>query len=147
MSTAEQITLSFRIVSTDYSVPLGMRVSLDRTVIYENAHLSDQVEIQHPMSDDDGEHELTFEMFGKTSEHTKIDQDGNIISDAMLSISSIEIDQIDIDYLAQLSAVYHHDFNGSQSVVEDKFYGSMGCNGVVIFKFSSPIYLWFLENM
>ena len=147
MSAFEEITLKFVVNSTDYSVPLGMRISLDNNVIYENNHVSAPAEIQHQLLDNDSEHELTFEMFGKKPEHTKIDTAGDIVSDAVLSISEVEIDGIDIDYLFQQLTVYHHDFNGTQPPIEEKCYGTMGCNGTVQLKFTSPIYLWFLENM
>jgi len=144
---SEQITLTFTVASTDYSVPLGMRVSLNGAVFYENAHVGSETQIQHQLSDDDGEHQLSFELFGKHPDHTKIDDAGNIVSDAMLSVSGIEIDEIDIDQIAQFQAVYHHDFNGTQPLQQDKFYGHMGCNGIVQLKFTTPVYLWLLENM
>lgn len=144
---SEQITLKFTVSATDYSVPLGLRVSLDGTVFYENAGVDSETQIQHQLSDDDGEHELTFELFGKQPEHTKIDDAGNIVSDAMLSISEIEIDEIDIDQITQFQAVYHHDVNGTQPPQQDRFYGHMGCNGTVQLKFTTPVYLWLLENM
>ena len=44
-------------------------------------------------------------------------------------------------------AVYTHDFNGTQPEIEDTFFGEMGCNGTVSLRFTTPIYLWLLENM
>jgi len=44
-------------------------------------------------------------------------------------------------------AVYVHDFNGTGKFVNKQFFGEMGCNGTVELKFSSPFYLWLLENM
>jgi hypothetical protein len=44
-------------------------------------------------------------------------------------------------------AAYHHDTNGSTAPVTDSFYGTMGCNGRVEMRFTTPIYLWLLENM
>lgn len=143
---SEQITLSFTVTATDYSVPLGMRVSLNGAVFYENAHIGYETQIQHQLYDD-GEHKLAFELFGKRPDHTKIDDAGNIVSDAMLSVSGIEIDGIDIDQITQFKAVYHHDFNGTQAPIEDKFYGLLGCNGTVQLEFTTPVYLWLLENM
>ena len=43
--------------------------------------------------------------------------------------------------------VYSHDFNGTQSMVNDSFHGRAGCNGTMSLKFSTPMYLWLLENM
>jgi len=147
MSTSEKITLKLTVGSTDFAVPLGLRIHFNGAVIYENAHVSSETEIQHDFSDDDGEHELAFEMFGKLPEHTKINEAGEILSDAMLSVTNLNMDEIDINHLFQQLATYTHDFNGSQSSADHKFYGFMGCNGAVKFKFTTPIYLWFLENM
>ena len=144
---SEQIKLSFKVTATDYSAPLGLKVIIDNNIVYEKSHISCEEQIQLSMSDDDGEHELIFELFGKKPEHTKINETGDIVEDAMLSISAVEIDDIGIDQIVQSHTVYHHDFNGTKPLTQDRFYGSMGCNGQVKLKFSTPFYLWLLENM
>ena len=144
---SDQIKLCFTVMSTDYSVPLGLKVILDNNIVYEKPHISSEEQIQLLMSDDDGEHELTFELFGKKPEHTKINETGDIVEDAILSILAVKVDDIDIDQLAQSHTVYYHDFNGTKPLMQDRFYGSMGCNGQVKLKFTTPFYLWFLENM
>ena len=55
----------------------------------------------------------------------------------------------DINYAQLFSkyAKYCHNFNGSGELTEQKFFGTLGCNGTVYFKFASPVYLWLLENM
>jgi hypothetical protein len=83
----------------------------------------------------------------KTSDHTELDDAGNIIRDAMLSISDIKFDEIALGQVLLNKAVYTHDFNGSQPPVDDKFFGDLGCNGTVSLKFTTPAYLWLLENM
>ena len=147
MESTDQITLKFILSSTDYSVPLGMRVCLDQKIIYENTHVNSEQQLECQLLDAEADHELTFELFGKKPEHTKINEAGEIVSDAMLSITNLEIDGIDVDQIIQSLAVYHHDFNGTQSPVEDKFYRNLGCNGTLKLKFSTPVYLWLLENM
>jgi hypothetical protein len=84
---------------------------------------------------------------GKTIDHTKIDEHGNIIKDAVLQVLNVTIDAIDVHKLFLEKCVYEHDFNGSQPAVKATFHGIAGCNGAIIFKFSTPIYLWLLENM
>ena len=37
--------------------------------------------------------------------------------------------------------------NGTQPEIADNFFGIAGCNGTISFRFSTPIYLWLLENM
>ena len=144
---SDNVALSLTLTSTDYTVPLGIRICLDDQVVYETSHVASSTQIEHAVSDDDATHQLTFEMFGKTDQHTEIDQQGNIVSDAMLSISNIEIDGLDVNYVVQANTVYAHDFNGTRAPTQDRFFGDMGCNGVAKFEFSTPIYLWLLENM
>ena len=147
MEASQDIVLAYTVCSTDASAALGLRVRLDDIVVYENSHVTQQERIQHTLPDTDAAHELSFELFGKLPVHTKIDQNGAIVSDAMLSIMALEFDGIDISSLMVSLAEYHHDFNGSQDPVVDEFYGAMGCNGTVTLKFTTPIYLWLLENM
>ena len=75
------------------------------------------------------------------------DENGQIVKDACLKISNFTIDNIELGHTVFEQCKYHHDFNGSQDPVVDKFYGDMGCNGTLIFLFQSPIYIWLLVNM
>lgn len=147
MSENESIALKCKVTSTDFSAPLGLRIWLDDTVIYENAHVKAEEQIEHSFSDSEGSHELSFELFGKLPQHTKISDSGEILQDAMLSITSIELDEIDVFHLVENLAVYKHDFNGTQPLTEAKFHGPMGCNGKATIHFTTPVYMWMLENM
>ena len=126
---------------------LGVEVLIDDKSVYKNIHISGPVDFVCDIVEDDAEHELKIVMFGKTEEHTTVDEQGNITSDAMLSIKDITIDDIDINQLFTETAVYKHDFNGSQPEIEDKFYGDMGCNGAISLRISTPVYIWLLENL
>jgi hypothetical protein len=90
---------------------------------------------------------LEFVLSGKTSEHTRITEQGEIVSDVTVQIKDIAFDDIVIDQIFSELAEYHHDFNGTQSAVIERFYGTMGCNGTVRLQFTTPIYIWLLENM
>lgn len=145
--TTENIAFAYQVQTTNNDIPLGLRVTLDQVTIFETAHVTETVQLNHEMSDADGEHELTFELFGKLPEHTKITETGEIVSDALLEINNITLDGIDLDQFFQSLAVYQHDFNGTQPPQQDRFYGHIGCNGTVTLKFTTPVYLWLLENM
>jgi hypothetical protein len=69
------------------------------------------------------------------------------MSDKSITIENISFDEIALGQLVTELATYTHNFNGSQDTIEDQFYGSMGCNGIVRIEFTSPVYLWMLENM
>ena len=140
-------TISGFIDSSDKKIPLGTEVWIDDICVVNVEHVDRIVHFSHAIEEDDAEHELRIVMKHKTPNHTELDNAGNIICDAMLSISDIKFDEIALGQVFLNKTVYTHDFNGSQSSVEDKFFGSMGCNGTVSLKFTTPLYLWLLENM
>ena len=141
------ILLEFDISNSDPAAALGVRVELDGVEVYHNSHQKDTYHFSHEISDEDGDHELVIEILGKLPEHTEITESGEIVKDALINITNIMLDAIDIGTVFQDLAVYHHDFNGSQSPVEDRFYSSLGCNGQVRMAFSTPVYLWLLQNL
>ena len=143
----ETVKISFDIETSDPECPLGIEIWLDNTVLLTNNHLQEKIVFSHDISDDDGEHELKIIISGKTSNHTQIDTQGNIIKDAMLLLSNVAVDELEVNQLFLDKCVYTHDFNGTHPKIEQAFYGVAGCNGIISFKFSTPLYLWLLENM
>jgi hypothetical protein len=147
MDNLDNILIGFEISTTDPAAELGIRVYLNGTAVHENSHVKESYNFSHTISNDEGEHELAIEMFGKLPGHTTIDEAGNILKDAMLTVKNVEFDGLDVSNIVQVVGEYHHDFNGTQAVTVQKFYSNLGCNGTVKLKFSTPVYLWLLENM
>ena len=142
------IPFKIRFENTDPTKPLNFEILLDNVRIFYSDHVSEPVDFTYDINDEvETDHVLEFVMTSKTVDHTKIDDQGNIVSDAMLGIKLIEFDEIDIFKTFTENSEYTHDFNGTQPTITEKFYGDMGCNGRVKFKFSTPFYLWLLENM
>ena len=138
--------LGFKISATD--ALLGLAVILDGQSQWQGRPGTDVQEVSVEFEDaDDQTHVLEFILSGKTSDHTRITEQGEIVSDVTVQIKDIAFDDIVIDQIFSELAEYHHDFNGTQSVVVERFYGTMGCNGTVRLEFTTPIYLWLLENM
>ena len=133
--------------TTDNSAPLGVEILLDDQLIYNRDVISGPEEVSYDFPDEEGQHVLQFKLKNKTGEHTKIDESGSIVSDACLTITDVAFDAIDLGQVLFDHAVYEHDFNGTGAVTKEGFFGTMGCNGTVTFKFTTPIYLWLLENM
>ena len=143
MQTAK---LGFKISATD--ALLDLAVVLDGRVQWQGRPGMNVQEISVEFVDTDDEtHVLEFVLSGKTSEHTQITEHGEIVSDVTVQIKDIAFDDIIIDQIFSELAQYHHDFNGSQAALVDRFFGTMGCNGKVRLEFTTPIYLWLLENM
>lgn len=133
--------------TTDPSAKLGLEIWIDDKKLVDFPHLNSGFDFKYELPEEDGDHELRVVMKGKTHEHTEIDDSGNIIKDACLTISELAFDGVELKYLFLDKAIYRHNFNGSKDEVEDKFYGTMGCNGTVSLPFFTPTYIWLLENM
>jgi len=142
------VKISFDVAPSDSSVPLGLEVWINNTCVVDADHVSKIMKISHDIDDDvEGDHELRIVLKNKSAKHTQIDSNGTITADAVLTISDIMFDGINIEQIAIDNATYTHDFNGSQALTQVKFYKCIGCNGIVSLKFTTPIYLWLLENM
>lgn len=141
------VKFSCTISSTDTQVPLSLEIWLDDQCILEKYHVRDPINFAHEFSDADDEHELRFVLKNKRTEYTRIDESGNIISDACLTITDVAFDEIQLGHVFTELATYNHDFNGAGQNTQDQFYGTMGCNGTVSLRFTTPVYLWLLENM
>ena len=137
--------LSFTVSSTNCKSLLGLNAYLNKSLIYTNAHVTDETEITHYFTNDCMECELVLEMFGKRPEDTKINTTGVIISDALLSLTNISINDLQLTNFMYILAEYYHDCNGTQPPASYRFFGSMGCNGIVRIDFRTPIDLWLHE--
>jgi len=141
------ISISFELNTSDNQAELGFEAWVDDEKFVDIAHVQGQQLIKIDMSDVDGEHVLELILKNKKTTDTKIDDDGNIISDATLTISDLAFDEIKLGHMVTKLATYIHNFNGTKELTQDKFYSEIGCNGTVSLKFTTPIYLWLLENM
>ena len=141
------IIISCQINTTDASAALGLEVWVDNQKHFDTDHVLGAENISIELADDDSDHKLQFVMKNKTPAHTMINEAGDIIADATLTISDLTFDEIQLGHLVTEQAVYTHNFNGTGQSTQDKFYGELGCNGTVSIKFSTPVYLWLLENM
>ena len=140
-------TITGSIDSSDKKIPLGTEVWIDNTCVINVEHVDRVVCFSHQLADDDGEHELRIVMKHKTADHTDVNESGEIVRDARLVIVDIKFDEIALGHIFLEKTIYTHDFNGSGDAVEDQFFGEIDCNGTVNLKFTTPAYLWLLENM
>jgi hypothetical protein len=140
-------TVSFDISPSDTTCPLGVEVWIDQQQIFSTEHLADTVNVSHDIDEDDAEHELRVILKNKLPEHTKIDAEGTITQDAVITVANFEFEEIDVSQIVVNHAVYLHNFNSTGPDQQHRFFGSMGCNGTMSLKFSTPIYLWLLEHM
>ena len=142
-----KVQLACTISGTDLKAKIGLEIWLDDAQIYDTKHVDEPINFVHEFADTDGELQLRFVMKNKTPDHTTIDADGTILTDCRVCIGNLSFDGIDLRQIFIDRAVYEHNFNGTADPIKDKFYGEMGCNGTVTLAFTTPVYLWILENM
>lgn len=134
-------TLHFRAHGPD----LHLRVTLDNTVFFDQNLDNNWHDISCPFSNEqDLEHTLQIEMSGKKIEHTQINQQGDIVSDRLLNIENVSIDDVELGLMFNQLAQYSYAL--PETVVTHSLIGAMGHNGHVVLHFKSPWYIWFLEN-
>lgn len=126
---------------------LAVEMWIDDDKFFDSCVAPGEKHIVHELSEDEAEHVLQIVLKNKTQDHTTIDADGNILSDALITVKNVAFDDINIDQLFYENSVYTHDCNGSAEIAAHKFFGSLGCNGTVKLQFSTPFYVWLLEHM
>ena len=140
--------LTFDVVPSDPKNPLGIEVWINNLQIVDYQVLNQQQRIAYQFDDEVEQcYCVKIVVKNKTSAHTQVNEAGEILSDSLININNFKIDEIELDRIVYQKAVYTHDFNGSGNQVTDSFYGSAGCNGLIEFEFSTPAYVWLLENM
>jgi hypothetical protein len=145
----EKSKFSFQLTSTNSQAELGLECWINDQCVFVTDHVTEAQTVSGDLPDDsvETEHTLKLVLKHKTPEHTKISESGEILEDACLEITGLTFDDIELGQLVNDLTVYEHDFNGTAEKGQHKFFGTMGCNGTVTLKFSTPIYLWLLEHM
>jgi hypothetical protein len=143
----EKTKLTFEVVPTMPDAMLGFEAWLDDQLMFDTDHLDKAQQIFIPLDDTDAEHELKLVLKNKNFEHTRLTATGEIDADAVLEIRNLAFDDIELGHVVTKQTVYTHDFNGTAELALHQFFGTMGCNGTVTLKFTTPMYLWLLEYM
>lgn len=143
----DTVQLSLDLVNTSDAHNMGIELWMDQVKFFDSKISPGTHHVVHTFESREQEHTFKIILKDKNDSNTKIDDAGNILKDSLIDVKNISVDEINIDQLFSELSVYRHDNNGHGQLTENKFFGHLGCNGVVELKFSSPIYLWLLENM
>lgn len=148
MSTLEPIDIVINLSSSYWQDPPKAKVYIDDNLIFEDKIIeSKEIKWSGDLTED--RHKLTIELFDKNKYQTIV-EDGKIIKDQLLNINSISFDEIDIGFLKHSLSNYYP--NKDLYVEENtpllvKNCVNLGYNGKWELEFSTPIYIWLLENI
>ena len=113
------------------------------------------IDFEH-MLEEEKTYNLVIKRTGKTKGQTVVNEKGDILKDQLLNIKSINIDDIDIGaliYEGEFTPTYPEPWatqqreSGTELRESFKNVTQMGHNGEWKFKFTSPFYMWLLENL
>jgi len=141
------IVISVDVAGTATENPLGLEIWMDDTIVHDIIATSvTETYLIAINGDTEAEHELKFVLKNKTSAHTQIDDAGNIVNDTTVTLNNLKFDGIALGHVFNNLATYTHNFNGHGEESTHAFFDTIGCNGTVSLKFTTPIYLWLLAH-
>ena len=143
----ETIDIQFDLTTNDVHSGLSLEISFNNKLLQTIDATEPSQKIQFSIECNPGDQLLDFTLKNKTPQHTVIDDQGEIIKDSYIGIENIVIDYVALGHTFFEQCRYHHDFNGSQEPIDDDFFGTIGCNGTVSLKFTSPVYRWLVDTM
>lgn len=141
----------FKINSFGTASDITLTVKVDNALISRFWCDNQNHEITYIMDDEIDDvlsaHRFSIEMTGKNYSHTKIDNQGNRLSDCYFVIERLVFDDIDVtEEFCNGQSKYRHDNNGTSESFDDDFFGIIGCNGTVMLDFKTPLHIWMLDK-
>ena len=122
----------------------GARVHINQELIHEGL-IAEPIELSWSGELKDTEQIIVIEMYNKRDGDTVLDENENIIKDVLLNIDNISFDGVDLNELVQMGSIYYPKSEYAPEVVKQCI--NLGWNGRWELRFSSPTYLWLLENL
>jgi hypothetical protein len=153
MSDLEKVDFKLTLSAEWYRLPCHVKIWLDDELI-EDTEVSERksqgekrvIEFGRELTD--GEHVIKIQYLDKETPDTMIDEQGNIIKDHLLNIDEIEIDEIELGFMAFKEGVFYPDRSMRSDLPETmRNIVCIGYNGAWELKFQVPTYIWFLENL
>lgn len=105
----------------------------------------------------EGECSLIIELLNKSVYDTVVDPNNSVVEDLLLNIDSVEIDEIDLGILLWTISDYQPNYPdsyrlkmsqlGQELPASVKNCVNLGWNGKWNLPFTSPFYIWLLENI
>lgn len=120
------------------------RVYINDTLLFDNT-VSEPIEIVSEECQLNETNSIVIELYNKNDGDTVTDNNGNIIKDVILNIDEISIDDIDLGRLLWTKSTYWPVNKDAPERLEECV--NLGWNGRWELSFTSPVYLWFLENL
>jgi hypothetical protein len=120
----------------------------DHQVVASEIVSAAQQEIKFERSVDDGPHTLKIRLENKNTNDTVL-ENGEVIKDMLLNIDDVMIDDISLGNIlwsAEYILDHPQEYRG-QTITKLDNCVNLGWNGTYVLKFTSPFYIWLLEQL
>ena len=137
----EKVTVEIQLTPTFWDVAPIAKVFLDNEVLF-SGEMREPQKLVHTTNMIEGTHEIRVMLMNKNGRRDTILEDGKIVKDMLLTVDSILLDDIDLGFIINTKGNYKTDEG-----VEHPNMTSLGWNGTWTLPFTSPVYMWLLENL
>jgi hypothetical protein len=143
MSETVKIKINLSSVNWEDKFP-GARVFINDQVVLEKL-ITEPTEIEWTGVVEFKQNKITIEMYNKVDSYTVQDENNQIVKDVLLNIENISIEDIDLDRILHTNSTYYPQHEFAPGVIKECV--NLGWNGRWEIEFTTPVYLWFLENL
>lgn len=154
--TKDNIKFSIALDSVYWDKPPVAEFRINGNTVWGPQDITEKTVAEFSVDFED-EKEYQFEMIrsGKTDKQVKF-ENNEIVKDQLLSVSNVTIDGVDlgnliyeIDYYPDYPEIWYNQQKeaGNEPISPLRNMTSFGWNGTWKIKFTSPFYLWLLENL
>ena len=141
----EKIKFKAVIDSEYFNNPPYLRISIGDDVLADFPVTEETVIEKELTVEDDKTYKLNFTLYDKSKYDTVI-EDGKIVKDTVVKIKQVEVDDVDITSMLSINQdTFYYIHDGSTE--KHAFYDTMGVNGTSTIEFTTPFYVWLLENL
>ena len=141
----EKIKLRAVIDSEYFNNPPYLRISIGEDVLTDLPVTEEIVIEKELLVEDEKQYKLNFTLHDKSKYDTVV-EDGKIIKDTVVKIKQIELDDVDITSMLSINQdSFYYVYNDLPE--KHTFYDTMGVNGTSTIEFTTPFYVWLLENL
>ena len=137
----EKVSIEINLSSKYWDVIPRAKVKLDSMVLFQG-EVNEPVCIKHELDLIEGDHVIEVILTNKDGRRYTIMEDGKIVKDMLLIVDSVLLDDIDLGYLITTKSNYDTDEG-----INHENMTSLGWNGSWKLGFTSPVYMWLLENL
>jgi len=146
----ETVEVKFTLEPTWFNNAPKIKVAINNNILLDT-QLEEKLDFKQTVElSEDNSHQLTFTLYDKTNNDTEILEDGSIKQDTLIKLSQLELENVNLTETMSLNKelfYYEHDTNSTSQLEKHTLYNTLGCNGTATINFSTPFYIWSLENL